>query len=220
MLRIAFLLLILANGVYFAWRQGMLQELGFVPPQQSEPERIAQQVGPQSLRILAPAEAARLEASLRNGQRPAECLQAGLFDDARASALRNALESGWPAGSWTLAAASEPARWMIYMGRYADNEALGRKKAELRQLRILYQTLPNPSLEPGLSLGSFGSQEAADARLAELAQRGVRTARVMQERAEVRGQQLRLPAVDDALRARLDELKPMLAGKTLVPCRA
>jgi hypothetical protein len=52
-----------------------------------------------------------------------------------------------------------------------------------------------------------------------LSQRGVRTAQVVQEHAEVRGTLLRVPAADDALRAKLDELKPLLAGKVLSPCR-
>jgi hypothetical protein len=51
-----------------------------------------------------------------------------------------------------------------------------------------------------------------------LSQRGVRTARVVQERSEQRGQYLRLPAVDDALRAKLDALKPQLQGKALRAC--
>jgi hypothetical protein len=52
-----------------------------------------------------------------------------------------------------------------------------------------------------------------------LAQRGIRTAKVVQERPEARGQLLKLPAVDDGLRARLDNLKPALNGKTLQACR-
>ena len=49
--------------------------------------------------------------------------------------------------------------------------------------------------------------------------RGVRTARVAQERPEVRGQSLKLPLVDEALRPRLEELKPLLNGKPLRSCR-
>ncbi|HXD42691.1 MAG TPA: hypothetical protein VN649_19145 [Ramlibacter sp.] len=36
---------------------------------------------------------------------------------------------------------------------------------------------------------------------------------------ELRGQLLKLPAVDDGLRPRLDELRTALNGKTLRPCR-
>ena len=49
--------------------------------------------------------------------------------------------------------------------------------------------------------------------------RGVHTARVVQERPEVTGHKLTLPAVNDDLRGRLDELRASLAGKTLRPCR-
>ena len=105
------------------------------------------------------------------------------------------------------------------MGKYPVPDSLERKRAELRQLGVTFEPLVNPALEPGLSLGSFTNQATADQRLSSLAQRGVRTARVVQERSEERGPQLRLPAVDDALRPRLDELKGALGGKLLRPCR-
>jgi hypothetical protein len=73
-------------------------------------------------------------------------------------------------------------------------------------------------LRPGLSLGVFETQAAADAALAALTQRGVRTARVLPERAEVRGLLLRLPAADEALRAKVAALQPLLADKALTPC--
>ena len=46
----------------------------------------------------------------------------------------------------------------------------------------------------------------------------VRTAKVVQERPDTPGYQLRLPSVDDALRPQLDVLRPAMAGKTLKPC--
>jgi len=42
---------------------------------------------------------------------------------------------------------------------------------------------------------------------------------VVKEREELRGQLLKLAAVDDGLRPRLEELKPVLAGRNLRPCR-
>jgi hypothetical protein len=84
---------------------------------------------------------------------------------------------------------------------------------------VSFEALTNPQLEPGLSLGSFPSEAAASQQLASLAERGVRTARLVQERPEKRGQRLMLPAVDDNLRPRLDELKPVLSTIPLRPCR-
>ena len=43
----------------------------------------------------------------------------------------------------------------------------------------------NASLEPGLSLGRFSTEDAAQRGLSNLAAKGVRTARVVQERAEL-----------------------------------
>jgi hypothetical protein len=47
----------------------------------------------------------------------------------------------------------------------------------------------------------------------------VRSARVVQERPELRGPALRLPLVDDLLRPRLGELQAALGGRPLAPCR-
>ncbi|MCW5650960.1 MAG: SPOR domain-containing protein [Ramlibacter sp.] len=218
MLRLIALVLVLVNGLYFAWAQGLLQSWGAAPVQQSEPQRLNQQIRPEALRLLGPDEARRVEVAT-GAVRPPECLQAGLFDDAQAAAVRQALEPALPAGSWALEGAVEPARWIIYMGKYLTPDAVNKKKSELRQLGVSFENLSNSSLEPGLSLGGFTSQAAAQQQLNALSQRGVRTARVLQERAEVRGQLLRLPVVDETLRPRLDEIRAVLNGKPLRTCR-
>jgi hypothetical protein len=150
MLRLTVLLLLLANAAYFAWSQGMLAPWGVAPAQQSEPQRLAHQIKPQAVRILDSEEARRLELAGAGGQgsRTQECLQAGLFEERELPGLKQVLER-WPAGSWLLELAVEPA----------------------------------------------------------LAER------------ELRGQLLKLPAVDDNLRPRLEELRTALNGKTLRPCR-
>jgi hypothetical protein len=105
------------------------------------------------------------------------------------------------------------------MGKYPTLASVDRKKDELRQIGVSFEPLSNAALEPGLSLGAFTSQAAANQQLAALSRRGVRTAKVLQERPETRGQLLKLPAVGDGLRLRLDELKLALNGKTLRSCR-
>lgn len=217
MLRLLVLLLLLANGGYFAWTQGWLGGLGIAPGAQAEPQRLAQQINPQALRVLSADEERRRASTTAAAPKAGECLQAGLFDEPQSTALREAL-APLPVGSWRLEAATAPARWIVYMGRYADADMVVRKKAELRQRNVRYETLANPTLEPGLSLGGFDSQAEANQQLSALASHGVRTARVVQERPEVQGQRLVLPAADDALRARLDEFKAPLAGKPLKPC--
>jgi hypothetical protein len=219
MLRLTVLLLVLGNAAYFAWSQRLLAPWGVAPVQQSEPQRLKQQIRPETLRVLAAEEARRLESTgLTSAPRASECLQAGVFDEAQVKALRQVLEA-WPNGSWSVESAVEPPRWIIYMGKYLTAENVARKKAELRQRGVSFEALSNPGMEPGLSLGGFATEAAAARQLEELTQRGVRTAKVVQERPELRGQLLRLAAVDDALRPRLEELKPALGGKSWRLCR-
>lgn len=218
MLRFLVLALVLANSVYFAWSHGLLQTFGFAPAQQAEPQRIAQQVKPDALRVLTAQDLRLIEAAPRVAARPAECLQAGLFDEAQSAPLRRSLESTLPAGSWVLDTVAQPARWIVYMGKYTSADALEKKRSQLASLNLKFEPLTNPELELGLSLGGFETQAAANAALEALSRRGVRTARVVQEHAATGGIMLRLPAVDDTLRVRLALLNPVLAGKALSPC--
>lgn len=222
MLRLLVLILLLANGLFFAWSQGLLAPYGWEPASQAEPQRLTQQIAPERLHLLKPEELRRLEAEATAAASAApamECLQAGLFDENQADALRQALASALPADTWTLESGLVPARWILYMGRYADTEAVNKKRAQLRSLNIRFEPLSGPALEPGLSLGSYPTEAAANEALAQLAGRGVRTARVLQERAEVRGHWLKFPQADDALKQSLAPLRTALAGKPLRPCR-
>jgi len=229
MLRLAVLLLVLANSAYFAWSQGLLAALGLAPAVQTEPQRLGAQIRPEAIRLLSAEEAKQREGSgaaaapaSGNGETAsaaAECLQAGLFNEQQTSSLRASLENALPAGSWRLESSVEPARWIVYMGKYSGEDALAKKRAELRQLGVTFRTVNNDAFAPGLALASFASQAEAETELTRVATRGVRTARVAQERPEARGQILKVPAVDAGLRKQLDSLAPQLEGKPLQPCR-
>ena len=247
MLRLLVLLLVLANVGHYAWEQGLLAPIGLAPVPQTEPQRISEQIRPEALRLLpingprkpeastgttgntgnpkaAPSAAAAVPAAASGTASSAQavaatqCLQAGLYNEEQTAALRNRLQSQLPAGSWVLESSVEPARWLVYMGKYANAEALAKKRIELRARRVYFEALDNPALEPGLLLGSFATQAEAETGLARMAGLGVKTARVVQGRPELRGQRLVLAAVDSNLRSRLDSLKPQLLGKTLQTC--
>ena len=128
------------------------------------------------------------------------------------------LEASLPADSWQLEPTVQAARWLVYMGKYDSPDALNKKRGELRYLNVPSEPVRNTALEPGLSLGVFDTQEAANNALNQLTQRGVRTARVLQERPEAQGLQLRVPQADEAMRNQLEGLKPLLVGKVLQTC--
>lgn len=242
MLRALVLVLLLANAAYFAWTQGWLMAFNLGPVPQAEPQRLAQQINPEAMRLLgsptpaavAPVAAASVpvaaapaastatppaSATAASATTAGECLQAGLFSDAQANALRPRLQSTLPEGSWAFSPMVEPGRWIIYMGPYANEELVAKKRSELRARGVKFEPVQNPRLYPGLSLGHFDNKPDADRELARDAERGVRTARVIQERPEVRGQRLTVPAADAAIQAQLEILKPRLAGKALLACR-
>ena len=235
MLRLAVIVLLLANAGYYAWSQGWLHSWGLAPGEQSEPQRLAQQIRPETLRILqaretppvAPSAASEATVSPAPSPAPAPaattasatvCLQAGTLDQRQADAVRTAA-AALPQGSWKLESTPIPGRWMVYIGRFADDEALDKKRAELRARKVPFDRPNNPTLEPGLSLGRFSSEEAAQRALTTLSNQGVRTARVVVERAEAPGFTLRLPALDSATRAQVEtQLRPALGEKTLRTC--
>lgn len=223
MLRLVLLALLLANAATLAWTQGWLASYGLAPAAQAEPQRLEQQLRPDAMRLLSPAEARQLEGSPATvavaAPAAAECLQAGLFTDEQAGLLRTRLQAALPPGSWSLEPGTQAGRWIIYMGRYSSPETLAIKRGELRRIGVSFEPLADPAFGPGLLLGQFNSQAEADDELARLSQRGVRSGKVALERPDLRGQQLILPAVDAALKTQLDGLKPQLAGKALVPCR-
>lgn len=222
MLRMTVLLLLLANGVFFAWSQGLLAGWGRGPVQQSEPQRLERQIRPQALRILSADEAALSAVGAASAAAPApgpaQCLRAGPLQEDALAAVRPVLRA-WPAESWRLQPVAGPARWIVYMGPYPSADSVARKQAQLRQLGVSFEALSDPALEPGLSLGGFATQAAADQHLQRLTERGVRTARVVQEGAATQGQLLTLPAVDGALQPRLDALRAALDRHPLQPCR-
>jgi len=218
MLRLFVLVLLLANGLFFAWSNGLLRAYGFAPAPVNEPQRMAQQIKPESIKLLNASEIKRVEAQVQADLAPKECLQAGPFDDAQTADLRKALESTLPSGAWQLDTGKEPARWIVYMGKYATVELLTKKRAELTTLGIKSESVSNPTLELGLSLGEFETEAAAKTELTRLAPKGIRTAKVVQEREEGTSSTLKLPAVTELLRAKLADLKPALAGKSLKTC--
>ena len=237
MLRLAVIALLLANAGYYAYTQGWLRSAGLVTPEQAEPQRLQQQIRPETLKVLraqgatnnptpppapaaAPAADTAASTPAPTTAAPAdagECLQAGVFDDKQAVALRTAA-AALPAGSWSLEPTPITGRWMIYMGRFDDQDTLDKKRAELRARKVDFDRAGG-TLELGLSLGRFYTEEAAQRGLTALNAQGVRTARVIQERQAATGFILKLPAVTDAQRQRwLATLRPAMAGKTLGSC--
>ncbi|MBQ0918097.1 SPOR domain-containing protein [Hydrogenophaga aromaticivorans] len=163
--------------------------------------------------------AAEVPAKPQTDNTPATaCWQAAIYSPAQAEVLRTALQQlGLPDGAWRLNEVLSGGRWIVYMGRYND-EQMARKKTELRDIKIEFREVTVPALGRGLALGTFSSEASAEQALQDLSKKGVRTARVAVERPEGTNFVLRLPAATAAQRAQVAGLGAALAGKTLQAC--
>lgn len=209
-------LLLLLNALYWSWAQGWLLPYGFAPAPQREPQRLAQQIRPEAITLLNPAEV-NLK-SLSDVPESSLCLQTGLMDETQAAAVRPYLEASWPVDSWVFQTVTTPERWLVYMGKYANLAELDKKRAELAAIQLGTEPVTSAALSPGLSLGVYPSQAQANTALQALSRRGVRTARVVQEEAAVPSWRLRLPALNATLQARLPELRATLPSGALESC--
>lgn len=218
MLRLLALVLLLANGLYYAWGHGLLRAYGLGPATQSEPQRLAQQMAPEAVRLLSAAEFRHIEEEVKQDQAPKECLQAGPFDAAQAAALRQTLGQILPQNSWVLEESPLAERWIVYMGKYAAPELLAKKRAEVAAMNLKPESLGNAALEPGFSLGGFAAKADAELELARLASRGLHTARVVQERTASLAYLLRLPAVGAELKPKVSEVRSALGSQSLHAC--
>lgn len=227
MLRLVAIALLLANAVYFAWTQGFLAGLGLAPVQQSEPERLNAQIEPGTLRLLNGPRAEAEDLTQTTDAAPTgspevapatSCWQASGFTAPQADALRAALGStGLDEALWQFSEAKSSGRWIVYMGRYND-EQMEKKKGELRELKIEFREVNLPTAGPGLALGTFSSEESVQQALKDVTKKGVRTARAALERPESVSWTLRLPAITDEQRTSIESLGEPLAGKKLQPC--
>ena len=241
MLRLFVLLLLAANGVFYAWSNGYLSQWGWVASSQRESFRLNEQIEPDRIIIrpvdkkpppaatITPISAtvtpttAQTAASTTETAVATICLTAGAFNDRQSSSIKQALDSKLPTVRWRFDTVNIPARWIVYMGKYPNNNAREVKKKQLDEINVRYEILTESKLEPGLSLGSHASQADANQALQVLVKRGVRTARVLQELPEQKGQNLVVPVLDEINRAKLNtvyaSLSAQLAGKALQACK-
>ncbi|WP_334155211.1 SPOR domain-containing protein [Tepidimonas sp.] len=250
MLRALVVLLLVANGALWAWQSGWLGSAGGSGTTDTarEPQRLAQQVVPERLRLLntpgsAPANLAALadppaaDAALvaditgntAPGTRPERpeppapveprrCWQLAALMPAQADAARRSAdtETGLR-GRSTETATILPERWIVYLGKFPNADALQRRRAELRQAGIDQREVNVPALAPGLALGTYSSEEAARKALQDAQRQGVRDARVVQERSETRTITLRWPDLTESEHGRLQAALGA-AGRGLQAC--
>ena len=239
MLRYLVLVLVLGNAILLAAQWGLFDSLTggtsaqARADQQREPGRVQRQTAPDAVQILSPqaasaalgaaAASAAQSAAAASSAAAARCLEAGPFSGTELAAAERSLRDagllmGAAAGNWVARLTDDSGAYMVYMGRYADHDLLQRKQDQLKRMKLDAEELRGmPELQPGLSLGRFDSKPAADAALARMVQRGVRTARTIALGPTPSLTLLRVPVADAATRARLAALR-LPSGPGFLAC--
>lgn len=210
MLRALVALLLLANLGFLALSQGWLApsiSLGIAD--EREPQRLAAQIDPQSIQILAPL------ANSTPNPNP-NCLQAGPFSAEQADAAE-ALLRGATAGdfAWARLPQPRPAHWALVLPRPADGDGERREIERLRGQGYAVEALTGPAL---LSLGRYDNETAADRALADAHSHGLSESKLLEQPAATLFV-LRVSDADAALRSRLQALpvEPPVAAFAACP---
>ena len=229
MQRALLLILLLANGLFFAWTRDWLAPWAEAPVHGTrEPARLAAQVAPERIQVLTPSAAsAALSAARAAGMASGDrgegdlCMELGPFNEATFSQAETQLDQALVArAQWQRRVVGGGIRWAVYMGRFADLQVMRGKLDELTRLKLDAQTINSPpELAPGLVLSRHDSNEAADKALALLKERGVRTARVVALPGLAPQLWLRIERADAALREQLRGVRVAGGEAGFAACR-
>jgi len=176
MLRALVLLLLLANGLYFAWAQGWLG----APPRaaEREPQRLAAQVSPEAVQLLPPPRASAAVQAAREAA--LVCVESAPLQEPELGQAEYRLAEALVApDAVARVEPAEPGRWIVFGGRYPEAGPRNAREDELRRLGLRFERLTTPAeLAPGFVLSRHDSREDAQAWLAK-APRTLRGARVL-----------------------------------------
>ncbi|AOF81749.1 sporulation related domain protein [Methyloversatilis sp. RAC08] len=213
-MRLAFFLLLLVNVALYPFVSGLIAGKG----DGSEPLRMASQMKPDSIRILAsdgqapvtqtaaaPDVAAAVAADT---DAPALCRAFDGLSREQVDALTARIASQQLALQLSEAEQTETTAWWVHIPDMQTRQLAERKQAELRALGVremIVMADPADSQKLAVSLGLFKTEAAAKELLATLNGQGVRSARIAPRegragryRVEVRGTGPELAALFDS----------------------
>lgn len=164
-MRLIALVLILANLAFFAWWRYLAPE-----DEGTEPNRVAQQIAPDALRLAASAPQATAA--------QASCREWGGFAAPDLARAQQAIASLGLAAAPSVRDITETQSWWVYIPPGGGREAALKRAADLKALGItdFFVVQEEGPSRWAVSLGIFRSEELARARLEALRGKRVRTA--------------------------------------------
>jgi hypothetical protein len=221
-MKLAFLLLVLANLLLFAWQQGAFGrgEAG------REPERVARQIEPERFRVLTESEAQTLRERVTQAGAAVDtssaqsCVEFGDFAASDAARVEKALAGIAPGTKLSARPVDAPGWFMVYLPPYKTAAEAERRADELRKLGVkdLMVMSENSPMKFAISLGSFRDPNAAKTHVAELEKLGVKGVRMSDKSAPATLTRFQLRDLDAAASQQLGALRNEFPSQTLRPC--
>jgi hypothetical protein len=221
MLKFFFLILLLANGLLFAFHQGHLESLF---PSGREPARTGNQLNADKFKLMpAPVKAVSASAStsaaaaspepalagVERKQNLLACTEIGNFTAAEAKRFEARVAGSAVSGNMSRRTVEETSSHMILIPPQESKEGAEKKAGELRRLGItdFYIIPDNTDQRWGISLGIFKTEEAARVRLAALIQQGVQSARLIEQKIPLTRVAFQLRNLDGESQSVFDKVK-------------
>ena len=215
-MRIVFLLLALANVAFLAYAKFFADARSF------ESQLLDQQLKPEAIRLLSPAEVASRAQKRADAPRTVACLEWGAFsvvDAARAQEALGPLALGERLSQRVM---EDAAGFWVYIPTQGSRQTAIQKASELKRLGVseFFIVQEDPRIRFAISLGVFKTAEAAKAHLEQLRAKGVRTALMGPRDSQVQKIFLQVRGIPEAIAANLNELKQGFPGTDVKPCAA
>ena len=216
-MRLLFFLLVLVNLLFYGWHAGYI---GPGESSRGEGDRLSQQITPERIRVLTPAEAKKLTDEAR--ARANVCFEWGTFPAQEADKAATALAALGLGTRLNTRTVEETAGWWVFMPPQGGKENADKKVDELRRIGVsdFFVVLDDGPAKFSISLGVFRSEDAARSFLANLTAKGVNTARAAQRETRVQKTLFRLTGLDDAAMVRFDAIKRDFSGYDTRDCTA
>ena len=231
-MRAFFLFMLLANIAFFAWSR-------YFSPSDAgaDPLPLGRQIEPEKLKIVAPAEAPPPVAAAKPAPTPVPapavpaaaapvqaagaCMEWGSFTVADAPRAEKALEPLSLGERLAQRRTEELAGWWVFIAPQPNRQGALKKAGELKGRGVddFFIVSEEGPYRWAVSLGVFRNEEAAQAHLAALRGRGVRSAQVGTRETLVPKIWLQVKGIDGALESRLKEITRQIDGSELRPCQ-
>lgn len=206
-MRLFFFLLVLANLLFFAWAQGYFG----ASDDDHEPQRLAQQLHPEKLRLVKDA-----QPPAAHKEEPACRVISGL-KLAEAEVLKAGVDA--IGGEAKILPLAEATLYLVVIGDLASKAAADKKAIELTRLGVEGHSAV--ALEGGrheIVLGSFETEAAARGFFQGLTKRGIKSARVDSREQPVLKARVETRAPASTLLQQLPKLIAPYADATIGDC--